>query len=53
MLILEIALISGGISKPRNDMIMRMFRLLGESERQGFGGSQIFKYTIESGYKTS
>lgn len=35
--------IRGGKSYPRNDIIMKLFRLLGASERQGFGGPQIFK----------
>lgn len=27
----------GGDSRPRNEIIMKLFRLLGASERQGFG----------------
>lgn len=38
----------GGISKPRNEIIMKFFRLLGESERQGFGGPQIFRTAISN-----
>ncbi|HAV90644.1 MAG TPA: hypothetical protein DCW44_05175 [Eubacterium sp.] len=33
----------GGDSRPRNEVIMKMFRLLGASERQGFGGPLIYK----------
>jgi len=33
----------GGDSRPRNEIIMKLFRLLGASERQGFGGVLIYK----------
>lgn len=34
---------SGGNSKPRNELILKLFRLMGMSERQGFGGPLIEK----------
>lgn len=33
----------GGMTKSRNDVLMSVFRRLGLSERQGYGGYQIFK----------
>lgn len=42
---------SGGNSKPRNEIIMKFFRLLGESERQGFGGTQILNSAIQSKFR--
>ncbi len=41
----------GGESLPRNQGIMMMFRLLGLSERYGFGGPEIYKYAIENNYR--
>lgn len=32
----------GGTTKPRNDVVMSAFRRIGLSERQGYGGYQIF-----------
>lgn len=43
--------VQGGISKPRNEIIMKLFRLLGASERQGFGGPQIFKSATNNAYR--
>lgn len=43
--------VQGGISKPRNEIIMKFFRLLGASERQGFGGPQIFKSAKSNDYR--
>lgn len=43
--------VQGGISKPRNEIIMKLFRLLGASERQGFGGPQIFKSAKSNDYR--
>lgn len=43
--------VQGGISKPRNEIIMKSFRLLGASERQGFGGPQIFKSAKSNDYR--
>ena len=34
--------IMGGDSRPRNEIVMKLFRLMGASERQGFGGPQIY-----------
>lgn len=41
----------GGDSRPRNEIIMKMYRLLGVSERQGFGGSQIFKTAAANDFR--
>lgn len=41
----------GGDSRPRNEIIMKMFRLLGASERQGFGGSLIYKSAMENDFR--
>ena len=38
----------GGDSRPRNEIIMKMFRLLGASERQGFGGPLIYKTAVQN-----
>ena len=37
----------GGDSRPRNEVIMKLFRLMGVSDRQGGGGPLIFKSAIE------
>lgn len=42
---------AGGDSRPRNVIIMKLFRLIGFSERQGFGGPQIFKSAIDNLYR--
>ena len=36
----------GGDSRPRNEIVMKLFRLLGVSERQGFGGPLIIKSAL-------
>ena len=41
----------GGDSRPRNEIIMKLFRLLGASERQGFGGPLIFKSAQSNDYR--
>ena len=41
----------GGDSRPRNEIIMKMFRLLGASERQGFGGPLIYKTAIQHDFR--
>ncbi|MBR4027668.1 MAG: putative DNA binding domain-containing protein [Lachnospiraceae bacterium] len=42
----------GGDSRPRNEIIMKMFRLLGVSERQGFGGPLIYKTALSNDFKS-
>lgn len=37
----------GGDSRPRNETIMKLFRPMGASERQGFGGPLIYKTAAE------
>lgn len=51
MLVSLTEFVKGGTSKPRNEIIMKFFRLLGASERQGFGGPQIFKSAISNKYR--
>ncbi len=41
----------GGDSRPRNETIMKLFRLLGASERQGFGGPLIYKTAIQNEFR--
>ena len=48
MLVSKEQFVIGGDSRPRNDIIMKLFRLLGASERQGFGGPLIFKTAISN-----
>ena len=43
MLISTEQFVVGGDSRPRNEIIMKLFRMLGLSERQGFGGPLIYK----------
>ena len=42
----------GGDSRPRNEIIMKLFRLLGAAERQGFGGPLIFKTALQYDYRS-
>lgn len=42
---------AGGESKIRNEIIVKMFRLLGASERQGFGGPLIFKSALNNSFR--
>jgi predicted HTH transcriptional regulator len=41
----------GGDSRPRNEIIMKYFRLLGASERQGFGGPLIYKTAMTNDFR--
>ena len=41
----------GGDSRPRNEIVMKLFRLLGVAERQGFGGPVIYKVAEENYYR--
>lgn len=41
----------GGDSRPRNEIIMKMFRMIGVSDRQGGGGPLIFKSAIEGNFR--
>lgn len=41
----------GGDSRPRNEIIMKVFRLLGASERQGFGGPLIYKSAVRNDFR--
>lgn len=43
--------VGGGDSRPRNEIIMSLFRYLGVAERQGFGGSQIFSSAVKNKYR--
>ncbi len=52
MLVSTEQFITGGDSRPRNEIIMKMFRLLGASERQGFGGPLIFKSAMENRFRS-
>ncbi|MCQ4725621.1 putative DNA binding domain-containing protein [Anaerotignum faecicola] len=51
MLVTKEQFLMGGDSRPRNEIIMKLFRLLGVSERQGFGGPLIYKTAIKNEYK--
>ena len=51
MLVSPQQFLMGGDSRPRNEIIMKMFRLLGASERQGFGGPLIYKTTIQHDFR--
>lgn len=42
----------GGDSRPRNEIIMKMFRMLGVSERQGFGGPTIYKTALANDFRS-
>ncbi len=42
----------GGDSRPRNEILMKLFRLLGAAERQGFGGQLIYQTAIKNDFKT-
>lgn len=41
----------GGDSRPRNEIVMKYFRWLGASERQGYGGPLIFKTAITNDFR--
>lgn len=51
MLISKTQFVMGGDSRPRNEIIMKMFRLLGASERQGFGGPLIYKTALKNDFR--
>ena len=51
MLVSTSQFVIGGDSRPRNETIMKLFRLLGASERQGFGGPLIFKSAQSNDYR--
>lgn len=51
MLISKMQFVTGGDSRPRNEIIMKQFRLLGASERQGFGGPLIYKTAISNDFR--
>lgn len=51
MLVSKAQFIMGGDSRPRNEIVMKFFRLLGASERQGFGGPLIYKSAYEHQYR--
>ncbi len=51
MLVSPMQFAKGGDSRPRNETIMKMFRLLGASERQGFGGPLIFKVAATNDFR--
>lgn len=51
MLISKMQFVMGGDSRPRNEIIMKLFRLLGVSERQGFGGPLIYKSAISNDFR--
>ena len=53
MLVSPQQFLMGGDSRPRNEIIMKMFRLLGASERQGFGGPLIYKTAIQHDFRRS
>ena len=52
MLVSPLQFVKGGDSRPRNEIIMKMFRLLGASERQGFGGPLIYKTAATNDFRT-
>ena len=41
----------GGDSRPRNETVMKLFRLLGASERQGFGGPLIYRTAAANDFR--
>lgn len=51
MLVSASQFVMGGDSRPRNEVIMKYFRLLGASERQGFGGPLIYKTAINNDFR--
>lgn len=51
MLVTTQQFLVGGDSRPRNEIIMKLFRLLGVSERQGFGGPLIYKTAILNDFR--
>lgn len=51
MLVSEQQFINGGESRIRNEIVMKLFRLLGASERQGFGGPLIYKTAKQNDFR--
>lgn len=51
MLVSRQQFFNGGDSRPRNETIMKLFRLIGVSERQGFGGQLIYRSAVENHYR--
>lgn len=42
---------AGGNSIPRNEIVMKLFRYIGASERQGFGGPVIVKAAVQNKFR--
>ena len=51
MLVTTQQFLLGGDSRPRNEVIMKFFRLLGASERQGFGGPLIYRTALQNDFR--
>jgi len=51
MLVSKEQFLIGGDSRPRNEIVMKLFRLMGASERQGFGGPTIYKAAVENDFR--
>ena len=51
MLVSPHQFVIGGDSRPRNEIVMKLFRFLGASERQGMGGPTIFKSASNQKYR--
>ena len=51
MLVSTRQFLMGGDSRPRNEIVMKYFRWLGASERQGYGGPLIFKTAIKNDFR--
>ena len=51
MLVSAQQFVLGGDSRPRNEIIMKFFRWLGASERQGYGGPLIYKTAITNDFR--
>lgn len=51
MLIPANTFFKGGRSAPRNEVIMKLFRLIGSSERQGFGGPEIMRNSLKNNFR--
>ena len=52
MLVSTRQFLMGGDSRPRNEIVMKYFRWLGASERQGYGGPLIFKTAIKNDFRS-
>lgn len=51
MLVSTRQFVMGGDSRPRNETIMKFFRWLGASERQGYGGPLIYKTALTNDFR--